>query len=326
LGIDWISMARSILPEARILLTLHEYTAICAYHGAMIKSQGHRLCYGADPISCHECFPKRPPWQFFLRNRLYKSNFAAVDHFISPSHFLKQRHVEWGMAPETISVIENGRPIWPKTESVRSKPGRPFTVAFFGQIVFHKGLDVYLKAAVQYVTQKRQSEPGKRLPDVTFLVCGVKHGLPTELGKQCDELMQASQSVLHVHGAYDMHSMQTLLDRVDCVVIPSIWWENSPLVVQEAFMARVPIICSNAGGLAEKVTDRVNGLHFLLGNHFDLLARIIELAESPEYYAKLVQGIPEVYSSEEMSAPIHQLYCELLSRPSRSGGKEIPCA
>jgi glycosyltransferase involved in cell wall biosynthesis/Tfp pilus assembly protein PilF/TolA-binding protein len=327
LGLDWLSLVRSILPQARILLTLHEYTAICAHHGAMIKTQRNQLCYGANTISCHECFPKRPPWHFFLRDQLYRSNFAAVDHFISPSHFLKQRHIEWGMDPETISVIENGRPRWQKTEPTRPKPGRPFKVAFFGQIVFHKGLDVYLKAAFHYLTQRKQakSEQGKQFPDLTFLVYGVKHGLPSELGKQCDELMQSCQEVLHVHGAYDMHSMQTLLENVDCVVIPSIWWENSPLVVQEAFMAGIPIICSNAGGLAEKVTDRVNGLHFLLGDHFDLLARIIELADSPELYAKLTQGIPEVYSSEEMAAPIHQLYHDLLLRPSQPCGKEIQC-
>jgi glycosyltransferase involved in cell wall biosynthesis len=64
---------------------------------------------------------------------------------------------------------------------------------------------------------------------------------------------------------------------VDWVVVPSIWWENSPLVIQEAFCHRRPVICSNIGGMAEKVDDRVNGLHFAVGDPA-ALAATLELA------------------------------------------------
>jgi hypothetical protein len=62
------------------------------------------------------------------------------------------------------------------------------------------------------------------------------------------------------------------------------------------------------------VTDRVNGLHFALGDHLDLLDRIVELADSPELYAKLVAGIPPVFSIQEMVPTIDGLYGELLAR------------
>ena len=104
------------------------------------------------------------------------------------------------------------------------------------------------------------------------------------------------------------------MSAADWVVVPSIWWENSPLVIQEAFMAGLPIVCSNIGGMAEKVTDRVNGLHFTVGDHFDLLDRIIELADSPELYARLVEGIPAISSDREMAAAMHQLYDQLIAR------------
>jgi glycosyltransferase involved in cell wall biosynthesis len=107
--------------------------------------------------------------------------------------------------------------------------------------------------------------------------------------------------------------MQDLMTRVDCIVVPSIWWENAPLVIQEAFMAGIPVICSNIGGMAEKVTDRVNGLHFTVGDHFDLLDRILELAESPELYARLVQGIPSIYSDRQMSSDLNEIYNQLLA-------------
>jgi hypothetical protein len=66
--------------------------------------------------------------------------------------------------------------------------------------------------------------------------------------------------------------------------------------------------------MAEKVTDRVNGLHFRVGDHFDLLDRIVELADSPELYAQLLEGIPQIYSDTEMAADLHDLYGLLLAQ------------
>ena len=43
------------------------------------------------------------------------------------------------------------------------------------------------------------------------------------------------------------------MSEIDWVVVPSRWWENSPLVIQEAFMHGRPVICSGIGGMAEKV-------------------------------------------------------------------------
>ena len=53
---------------------------------------------------------------------------------------------------------------------------------------------------------------------------------------------------------------------VDWVIMPSVWWENSPIVIQEAFFHGRPIISSNIGGMAEKITDDVDGLHFRVGS------------------------------------------------------------
>ncbi len=52
------------------------------------------------------------------------------------------------------------------------------------------------------------------------------------------------------------------MQSIDWMIMPSIWWENSPIVIQEAFFHGRPIICSNIGGMAEKIADGVNGLHF----------------------------------------------------------------
>ena len=71
-------------------------------------------------------------------------------------------------------------------------------------------------------------------------------------------------------GRYDHQRSAALMRNIDWVIVPSIWWENSPLVIQEAFMYGRPVICSDIGGMAEKVRDGVDGLHFRAGDAQDL--------------------------------------------------------
>jgi glycosyltransferase involved in cell wall biosynthesis len=313
LGVDLLSYVRSLVPAAKILLTLHEYEAICANQGKMLKTDRKQLCHQASLAACCRCFPQRKAHQFFLRERLFKSNFEEVDRFIAPSHFLKARYVDWGLDPERILVIDNGRPVWSRKERPPKRPGQPFRAAFFGQFVDCKGWDVFLKAAAEYLRLKSQAGgASQNLPEVRFSLHGTRDGLIGEWSDLFNRLVEAARTVVLDHGAYDMKVLQDLLSRVDCVVVPSVWWENSPLVIQEAFMAKVPVICSNIGGMAEKVTDRVNGLHFSVGDHFDLLDRILELASSPELYDRLVKAIPDVLSDREMVDQISSLYDELL--------------
>ena len=71
-------------------------------------------------------------------------------------------------------------------------------------------------------------------------------------------------------GRYDAQDAAGADERVGWVVVPSIWWENSPVVIQEAKRAGTPLIVSDIGGMAEKVRDGVDGLQFKRGSPVDL--------------------------------------------------------
>jgi len=64
-------------------------------------------------------------------------------------------------------------------------------------------------------------------------------------------------------------------------VVPSIWEENSPLVIHEAQQARVPVITAGMGGMAEYVAHEVNGLLFAPRNPADLAAQMQRFAANP---------------------------------------------
>src|SRR5262249_48950152 len=81
LGLDLLTLTRRVLPEARIVFTFHEFLAICAADGQMVRTTDHSLCDRASSVRCHQCFPERRPEEFFMRELWVKRHLAAVDVF-----------------------------------------------------------------------------------------------------------------------------------------------------------------------------------------------------------------------------------------------------
>src|SRR3546814_10549806 len=108
--------------------------------------------------------------------------------------------------------------------------------------------------------------------------------------------------------------MAGLMAAVDWVVVPSIWWENAPLVIQEAFQHRRPVICSDIGGMAEMVQHDVNGLHFRRGDAADLAGLMRRAAAEDGLWDRLVAGIPEIPTIGAVATRYRRLYLRLLAR------------
>jgi glycosyltransferase involved in cell wall biosynthesis len=115
-------------------------------------------------------------------------------------------------------------------------------------------------------------------------------------------------------GKYQHAELPRLMAEIDWVIVPSIWWENSPLVIQEAFMHGRPVICSQLGGMAEKVTDGVNGLHFAVGDAASLARTIDRALTTPGLWAKLRSGIPATYEIAQQVGVMEGIYAELFVR------------
>ncbi len=108
LGLECLFAVRDALPDALIVVTFHEYLSICHHHGQMVKTGAFKLCYRASPTDCNACFPDISPARFLARETFIKGMLGLADHFVSPSRFLADRYVDWGLAEERFSVIENG--------------------------------------------------------------------------------------------------------------------------------------------------------------------------------------------------------------------------
>jgi glycosyltransferase involved in cell wall biosynthesis len=80
------------------------------------------------------------------------------------------------------------------------------------------------------------------------------------------------------------------MSTVDCAIMPSIWWENAPLVIQEAQAQNCPVITSNIGGMAEMVEDGVNGLTVPPNDPPALAAAMRQMAEDADLRQILALG------------------------------------
>jgi len=83
------------------------------------------------------------------------------------------------------------------------------------------------------------------------------------------------------HGALDRQNIGRAFEAIDCLVMPSLWLENSPVVIQEAFAASVPVIASGQGGMAELVQDGRSGRLFPAGDVSALTRHMAAVIQNP---------------------------------------------
>jgi glycosyltransferase involved in cell wall biosynthesis len=318
IGLELIPLARQINPDIRIFLTLHEYLAICHHNGQMVKTRNFNLCEAASPGDCSACFNEIPPTEFLLRKLFIQAHLAKVDRLIAPSEFLRQRYIAWGLPSRQIVLLENGTPAGRPPPPRPCADGEPRAIfGFFGQINPYKGL-LQLLTAFDYLGQ---------LPtDVSRGIRLIVHGANLEMNSPdfvaaIRELLTRTAQHVHFAGPYDRRDLGDLLAGVDWVVVPSIWWENAPLVIDEALMHRRPVVCSNIGGMAEKVRWGRDGFHFPVGNPFELARLVVRLAGDAEIWNRLQTTIREPTTSAE--AALRHL--ELYRRPAAAdAGRTLP--
>jgi glycosyltransferase involved in cell wall biosynthesis len=318
LGYDMICEVRQTLPRAGIVYTLHEYMPICHRQGQMMRTlNGDELCTHDSPRRCNECFPEHSPQAFFMRKRFVQSHFEMVDMFLSPSRFLLERYVAWGIPRSKIRLEENGRlPVEPQQQAPVSRRNR---FAFFGQINPFKGVTVLLRA-MQMLRPDDVSHRLAQISDADLDDCHLWiHGANLELQtgayrKEVAELLEATRRRVTMVGRYDPSELPHLMSQIDWVIVPSIWWENAPLVIQEAFQHGRPVICSDIGGMAEKVAHGKNGLHFRAGDARSLAETLRMAATTPELWEQLRSNIPVVYRMDDHIASLRGLYEQLIQR------------
>jgi len=292
-GLDLVLALKRWFPQAKLLLTLHDYWGPCVYEGRLLRASGE-LCPGGDPVSCDQCLGGNRRGEMAIRALRLQRMFGVIDQLLCPSFFLKQQYLKWGVEPRKISVIEN-LPAPAGSRELLPQPAQrgALVVGFFGQVNLWKGLDVLIEA-VRLARER-----------------GVDVQLEVNGAQQPDA--ELPQGVLF-NGTYEPHQLAERMARVDVVAMASIWYENSPMVIQEAFLHGRPVVAPRLGGMAEKIRDGQTGVLVEPGSAQAMADALQRLADQPEWLLELQQGVQRSLSRRADPEQGHaQLYRRLMN-------------
>lgn len=308
-GTEILPFLRAWLPDAKVVLTVHDYYLACHRDGIMLKAGSERLCWRATPDACHGCFPSIPAGSFRLRELNLKHHLAAVDRLVAPSEFMRDRLVDWGVASERVSVIRNGRALGAAAPARTLAAGqRRSRFAVLGNVSPAKGQKVALQAL------RLLLEAG--VADVQLELHGAPLFQSDAFRSEIDALLADCRGHARMLGGYEPHELSGRLAGADWIVAPSTWWENAPLVLDEAFHHGRPPICSAIGGMAERVRDGIDGLHFTVGDPRALADAMLRAIERPRLWDELRAAAPQHRDAAACAADYEALFESL---PARHG-------
>ena len=225
----------------------------------------------------------------------------TVDRFVSPSRFLAERMIAFGLERSRMRVVPTG------IDGARFAPrerarGERLAIRFFGTLVPLKGAHVLLDA------WKRLRVEERACGDLALF--GSQSHAP-EYQARLEAL--AREAGARLGGRLDRDAVARELGRTDLCVVPSLWFENRPLIALEALATRTPLLVSDLGGLAELVEEGRNGWRFPVGDAEALAGCLRAVLAEPRSLDALRARAPEVPSFDETVATMLELYQEVLA-------------
>lgn len=243
-GLEAVHAARTTLPDAMLVLTAHDFYLICANNGQLYRHDTKLRCSGPDLLECPKCFLNVEVDDLVLRRQNIAATLGLFDKIVAPSHFLKSKLESYLDVRQPIAVVENAYLGDAEICTTRRRrTGSDLVFGYFGNISAVKGLGDLLDAVDILKAKGREG--------VTIHVHGAQLINDQSLSDRMDAAKQAAVSRIQFFGGYRPEDLTTLMSDVDCVVFPSLWWENAPLVIYEALHHRKQVIAYPHGGAQE---------------------------------------------------------------------------
>lgn len=328
------------------VLTLHDYWLSCPRDGLRMRADGE-LCASVDHGACASCLadsPYLPPplqrgamrairlaglgrllhlsrrvWprttlrilsalrhpspdrlarlsaDLDLRDDHLKERVATADAILAPTRFARDRAIEWGVPQDRVRVLSLGAITGP-TQRRAAAPRRRF--AYLGTVAPHKGLHVLLEAVMGLENRDWSLD--------IFGNAGIDPGYTARL-----RTLARDDGRIRFPGSVPPSQHERLWPSIDVLVLPSLWWENSPLAVLEALAAGIPVIASRTGGIPEILPPEAGAL-VSPGDTSGLRAVLEEVLEG-RLLAGPLDPLP-LKTAHEGAVELSALYAEAVAR------------
>ena len=334
--------------DVPIVSTLHDYTLVCPSGGQRIHRDDHHICEVIDAERCARCFRESPDFALMSFGRLtsftQKSSvlrrpaaalartfpvlmrqavnvsrhaplfavdapdierrleaarrvFDDVDLFIAPSSFMAAEFQRLGICASKIRVSDYGMEQFRATPRIQRSG--PLRVGYVGTLVWHKGVHVLLDALRSLPSDTYEAKIFGSFSASPEYAASLQH--------------QAEGLPVRFMGPFERRDLADIYADLDVLVVPSLWLENSPLVIHEAFIAGVPVVGARIGGITELIAHGRNGLLYEPALPSDLARVLGDLAIDEAGVRRLAEGAREtrLKSIAEDAAACERIYDDL---------------
>jgi len=289
----WLSSTAKACKTAGIplVMTLTDAWLLCPR--ALIDS-GFRLCNGpeSDEHCMSLCKVRMKP-----RYEDAKALYYMADEVVAASRFLPTlfEKNEWNRRVRTIPFSIN----YGYVRRTRFRGERKVTFAFIGSIAWHKGLHVLISAF--------RATPHRNIALKIY-------GSPHEQWEYYRALLDLAQgdSRIQFLDPFEIEALPDVMRDVSVMVIPSVYYENYPLVMLIALAYKVPAIVSRIGGMPEVIRQGFNGFLFETGDSEELASIITHIAQEPEILETLRTNITSPRRIEEEALDYENIYNNLV--------------
>ena len=222
--------------------TLHDYQLL-EPHGSFYR-QGQNLAL-------------KGPF-YALYRYLTKQAIKSPDLVVSPSAFVLKKHREYGFFKKSKTAILPN-PIIINHQLLATSYPLPtkLRLLYLGQIEPHKGVEFLVRTFLKWQN-----------PNAALAIAG--NGSDLEKIKKISK----NDARIKILGKVENEKLAELFQNTDLLVLPSLWWENSPTVIYEAYGYGAPVLVSDTGGAKELVREGETGFIFQSGNGNDLSAKL----------------------------------------------------
>ena len=307
-----------------LVVTLHDYWWLCA-NAQLITDYDSQVCEGPRWwLNCAHCGLARAsaatsislqgiPGQalspivaplFAQRAALLRRLIPRVGAWMALTSFVADWHVAQGFPAKQMHMIDHGIAL-PSEDVGRARGRLPDQIgapaarfAYIGGLAQQKGVHVLIDAF-------------KELPPSARLTIA---GDETAFPDYCASLRaRAAHPGIHFAGRLARDEVWQTMRWADVLVVPSLWYETSSLVVLEAFATGTPVVAADHGALAERVQHGTNGLLTPPGDVPALRQALQRLAEEPTLLDRLRRGIKPVLDLEEHVLHVERVYRHVLA-------------
>lgn len=244
------------------------------------------------------------------RHAAMRAALRRPDVILAHSKFVRDVFLSAGFGVK-VDYLAQGHDLGWRGHFRAKKPSPVVRFAYMGQLTHTKGVHLLIDAF------RRAHLDGQARLDIWGETTSRE---PSEAHRSYVHQLKAAINgfpAIQLRGGYRRERLAQVLEEIDVLVVPSIWYENAPLVIQEAFATGTPVIATRLGGMAESVTEGVNGLLFERNDVSDLARQIGRMVHEPGLLQALARGVPEVKTVEQEIRELESIYLRLVSKRSQ---------